>query len=93
MADQLPEVAELFTLRLERATPVSSLVGMAVLDPLAMTATLTVQASDSPHGVIQFQPESISVSTDETNPVALSVIRTFGSIGELRGQVQWKDII
>ena len=82
LADKLPEIAELFTLRLEQAMPLSSNIGMAVLDPLGTTATLTVQASDNPHGVVQFQPESATLSTDETDQGSLTIIRTFGTIGE-----------
>ena len=82
VADQLPEVAELFTLRLEQATPQTSNVGEAVLDLLAVTATLTIRASDNPHGVVQFQPDSAVVSANEETSVSLTVIRTFGTIGE-----------
>ena len=55
--------------------------GEAVLDQLATTSTLTVQASDNPHGVVQFQPSSVTVSSDETVAVSLTLIRAFGTIG------------
>ena len=43
-------------------------------------ATITVRASDNPHGVVEFQV--MSVSTDESSPAQLTIVRQFGTIGE-----------
>ena len=43
-------------------------------------ATITVRASDDPHGVVEFQ--AVSVSTDESSPARLTIVRQFGTIGE-----------
>ena len=43
-------------------------------------ATITVRASDNPHGVVEFQ--AVSVSTDESSPAQLTIVRQFGTIGE-----------
>ena len=43
-------------------------------------ATITVRASDNPHGVVEFQ--AVSVSTDESSPAQLTIVRQFGTIGK-----------
>ena len=46
-------------------------------------ATITIQASDAPHGVVEFQTSSVFVSSGETTPTQLTLVRQFGSFGEL----------
>lgn len=92
IADKLPELAEFFTLRIERAESVSSNIGEAVLS-LATTAILTVNASDNPHGVVQFQPGPTNTSSSEINPISITVIRTFGTIGKLWSTCYCQTII
>ena len=46
----------------------------------SIQATITVRASDNPHGVVEFQ--AVSVSTDESSPAQLTIVRQFGTIGE-----------
>ena len=43
-------------------------------------ATITVRASDNPHGVVEFQ--AVSVSADESSPAQLTIVRQFGTIGK-----------
>ena len=54
--------------------------GGAVLDTQASTATITISASDNPHGVMEFQ--ATSASGTETAQAQLTLIRQFGIIGK-----------
>ena len=84
-ADSMPELSEVYTLSLTAVRTVSddiSQMGAAELDDQATMATLTVRASDSPHGVVEFQEASVRVESEESNPVALTVVREFGAIGK-----------
>ena len=84
-ADGMPELSEVYTLSLTAVRTVSddiSQMGAAELDSQATMATLTVQASDSPHGVLEFQEASVRVESEESSPVTLTVVREFGAIGE-----------
>lgn len=82
-SDGTPELSEVFSLSLVAVRTVSddiSQMGFAELNSLATTATLTVQASDNPHGVVEFQ--ETSVLSEESNPITLTVVREFGTVGE-----------
>ncbi len=82
--DSQPEVEERYTLTLINVTTISddlSPSGHAFLDPLATTATVTIRASNNPHGVVEFQ--STSVQLMEGGAMGVAIIRQFGAIGEL----------
>lgn len=84
-ADAIPEVSEPYTLNItsvETLSPDISPTGHAILDPLGAMATITIQASDNPHGVVEFQAASADVSSGESTPVELTLVREFGRIGK-----------
>ena len=56
-------------------------MGIAEFDSLATVATLTVRASDNPHGVVEFQ--TVQAQSEESSPITLTVVREFGMIGRL----------
>ena len=83
-ADGTPELAEEYYLSLTAVHTVSSDIspsGSAEIDPDASMATITLRASDNPHGVVEFQEISVLVESEESSPAVLTVIREFGSIG------------
>ena len=83
-ADGTPELAEVYSLSLTAVRTVSddiSEMGIAEFDSLATMATLTVRASDNPHGVVEFQ--TVQAQSEESSPVTLTVVREFGMIGRL----------
>lgn len=57
--------------------------GAATLDPRTSSASLTVRASNDPHGVFSFASSSIDteVSEGDSNTPYLLIDRKFGSIG------------
>lgn len=60
--------------------------GAAEFIPGQTSATLSVQASDNPHGVIEFQSGSRDLKTDEANEtITLVLSRLYGTIGK------WKN--
>ena len=85
LADNTSETAEQFQVVLNN--PMTSGIartGQAEIDDLAGTATITVGASDEPHGVLEFQQSSRRVTVSEDARVLeLSVARLFGNIGRL----------
>ena len=84
-ADGMPELSEVYTLSLVAVNTVSddiSQMGVAELDSQATMATLTVRASDNPHGVVEFQEGSVRAQSEESSPITLTVVREFGAIGE-----------
>ena len=57
-------------------------MGRAELDSDATMATITLRASNNPHGVVEFLELSVEAESEESSPVLLTVVREFGSIGE-----------
>ena len=55
--------------------------GAATIDPMSNTATVTIRASNNPHGIVEFQMNSLNVTTDESVMLDLTIIREFGLIG------------
>ncbi|XP_031794624.1 adhesion G-protein coupled receptor V1 [Sarcophilus harrisii] len=56
--------------------------GMAITDSQGYEAVLTVEASDEPHGVLNFAPSSRFVLVQEANiTIQLFINREFGSLG------------
>ena len=82
-ADGTPELAEEYSLSLtgvQTLTEDISVTGRAVLDTSATMATVTLRASDNPHGVVEFQ--EMSVETEESSRLFLTIVREFGAIGQ-----------
>ncbi len=83
-ADSQPEVEERFTLTLTSIETLSDDVappGHAILNPLATMATVTIRASNNPHGVVEFQSRSVRLL--EGGAMGVAIVRQFGAIGEL----------
>ena len=55
--------------------------GAATIDQMSDTATVTIGASNNPHGIVELQMNSLNVTTDESTMLDLTIIREFGSIG------------
>ena len=82
-ADGTPELAEEYSLSLtgvQTLTEDISVTGRAVLDTSATMATVTLRASDNPHGVVEFQ--EMFVETEESGRLFLTIVREFGAIGQ-----------
>ena len=84
LADDTPEVNEEYIIILSNVITLGvSDTGSAALDPRGSTASITVQASDEPHGVFSFAQGSDFVLTQEGEiTLQLFVERKFGSIGK-----------
>ncbi|XP_074850311.1 adhesion G-protein coupled receptor V1 [Carettochelys insculpta] len=81
--DQIPEEKEEYQVVLYniRTQGVSSM-GAAVLDSQGYEAVLTIEASDEPHGVLNFASSSRVVLIQEANKsIQLFINREFGSLG------------
>ncbi|XP_036619299.1 adhesion G-protein coupled receptor V1 [Trichosurus vulpecula] len=81
--DDIPEEKEEYQVILYniRTQGVSS-AGMAIIDSQGYEAVLTVEASDEPHGVLNFAPSSRFVLVQEANTtIQLFINREFGSLG------------
>ncbi|XP_075449203.1 adhesion G-protein coupled receptor V1 isoform X3 [Ascaphus truei] len=83
--DQIPEEKEEYRLILYNVTTQGiSATGAAVLDKQGYEAVLTVEASDEPHGVLNFAPSSRIVLTQEGNKsIQLFINREYGSLGDI----------
>ena len=83
ISDDTPEINEEFQITLSNVqTTGISPTGAATLDPQGSIASVTIQASDEPHGVFSFAQGSEVVMVAEGNmTVQLFVDRKFGSIG------------
>ncbi|XP_039767131.1 adhesion G-protein coupled receptor V1 [Ornithorhynchus anatinus] len=81
--DHIPEEKEEYQVILYNInTQGTSSAGMAILDSQGYEAVLTVEASDEPHGVLNFAPSSRMVFVQEANrTVQLFINREFGSLG------------
>ena len=55
--------------------------GAATIDQLSDTATVTIRASNNPHGIVELQMNSLNVTIDESTMLDLTIVREFGSIG------------
>ena len=84
-ADTTPELEERYTLNLISITTVSDLIspsGAAVLDPQGVTSSITIRASNNPHGVVQFQESSLFANSQDGMTIQFTIVREFGSFGE-----------
>ncbi|XP_006885449.1 PREDICTED: G-protein coupled receptor 98-like [Elephantulus edwardii] len=81
--DNIPEEKEvyqviLYDVRTQGVPP----AGMALLDTQGYAAVLTVEASDEPHGVLNFALSSRFIFVEEANvTIQLFINREFGSLG------------
>ena len=83
--DTTPELAERYTLTLRQVRTISDVIssgsGAATLDTQATMATITIRASDNPHGEVDFQNSSLFVTTEEGLAPQFTIIRQFGTFG------------
>ncbi|NWW69684.1 GPR98 protein, partial [Climacteris rufus] len=83
--DHIPEEKEeyqiiLYNIKTEGISP----AGAAVLDSQGYEAVLTVEASDEPHGVLNFaSPSRVVLLPEENKTVQLFINREFGSLGTI----------
>lgn len=81
----MPELAERYTLTLLEVRTISNFIasgsGAATLDAQASTATITIRASNNPHGEVAFQGSSLFTSTQEGLTPQFTIIRQFGTFG------------
>ena len=81
----MPELVELYVLSLTAVRTVSPDVapsGQAILSDTDTMATITIEASNSPHGIVEFQMGSESVNVSEESSSELTIVREFGTFGE-----------
>ena len=85
IADNTSEIDEQFQVVLrDVVTSGISRTGAAEINSRMRTATVTVAASNEPHGVFEFQQSSRQASFQESwNIAELSVARLFGNIGKI----------
>ena len=84
-SDPTPEIEERYSLELVAIATISDVIspsGAAVLDQQGTTSSITIRASNNPHGVVQFQRSSLVVMSQEGMSVQFTVIREFGTFGE-----------
>ena len=82
--DATPEIEERYTLTLidvRTTTEDIAPSGAATLDPLATMATISIRASNNPHGVVEFQSSSLFVTIEEAAFLQLTLVRQFGLFG------------
>ncbi|XP_037657723.1 adhesion G-protein coupled receptor V1 [Choloepus didactylus] len=81
--DNIPEEKEVYQISLyDVRTQGVPPAGFALLDAQGYAAVLTVEASDEPHGVLNFAPSSRFVLVQEANiTIQLFINREFGSLG------------
>uniref|UniRef100_U3K352 Adhesion G-protein coupled receptor V1 n=1 Tax=Ficedula albicollis TaxID=59894 RepID=U3K352_FICAL len=83
--DHIPEEKEeyriiLYNIKTEGVSP----AGAAVLDSQGYEAVLTVEASDEPHGLLNFaSPSRVVLLPEENKTVQLFINREFGSLGAI----------
>lgn len=58
--------------------------GAAIIDPQLQMATITIDSSNYPHGVLQFSPTSLEIIKEEQDiTINLQIERKFGNIGNV----------
>lgn len=83
-ADSTPETEERYTLNLVAIDTISDVIspsGVAVFDQQGTTSSITIRASNNPHGVVQFQQTSLSARSQEGMTIEFTIIREFGTFG------------
>ncbi|XP_030367415.1 adhesion G-protein coupled receptor V1 [Strigops habroptila] len=83
--DHIPEEKEEYQIILYNIkTEGVSSSGAAVLDSQGYEAVLTVEASDEPHGILNFaSPSRVVLMPEENETVQLFINREFGSLGDI----------
>ena len=84
-SDPTPEIEERYTLELVTITTISDVIspsGAADFDMQGTTSSITIRASNNPHGVIQFQQSSLTARSQEGASVQFTIIREFGTFGK-----------
>lgn len=84
-SDPTPEIEERYTLELVSITTISDVIsasGAADFDQQGTTSSITIRASNNPHGVIQFQQSSLTARSQDGMSVQFTIIREFGTFGK-----------
>ncbi|XP_076465116.1 adhesion G-protein coupled receptor V1-like isoform X2 [Babylonia areolata] len=86
LSDDTPEIKEEYLLKLKDITTDGvGVTGAAVISPQKGTASITIEGSNDPHGVVQFSSTSLFVDVaEDAGFVRLQVDRKFGAIGTVR---------
>ncbi|KAL4228132.1 hypothetical protein ACF0H5_013567 [Mactra antiquata] len=86
LTDNIPEINEEYQLHLVNIkTTGVGISGSATFNTLLRSASITIEGSNNPHGVIEFGSNSRNVRVNEdTNTVKIQVDRKFGAIGLIR---------
>ena len=82
----MPEPDEVFKVKLTSITTTGlSNSGAAILDKSASIATLSLGASDNPHGLVEFSlGESPYRVREDIGFLRLTIVRHFGKMGTLK---------
>lgn len=81
--DSTPETHEVFVVELSNIQTFDiASTGEASFIPGKTTATISISASDRPHGVIELEAGSRMVSRSDEGNFTLTVSRLFGDIGK-----------
>ena len=83
-SDPTPEIEERYTLELTTITTISDVIspsGAADFNPQGTTSSITIRASNNPHGVVQFQQSSLTARSQDGMTVQFTIIREFGTFG------------
>ena len=82
--DTTPKLTTPYTVQLTSVQTLSADIttpeAVAQLDPTSLLATITVNASNYPHGVVEFQQQY--VVSDQLSPVQVTLVREYGTFGE-----------
>ena len=81
--DSTPETHEVFVIQLSNIQTFGiASTGQASFIPGRTTATISISASDRPHGVVELEAGSRLVDRADENNFTLTVSRLFGNIGK-----------
>lgn len=81
--DSTPETHEVFVVQLSNIQTFDiASTGQASFIPGKTTATVSISASDTPHGVVELEAGSRFVSRADEKNFTLTVSRLFGNIGK-----------
>lgn len=75
LSDSIPEVQRSYSLQLVSAT-------LARINSTGNDLTITVRASDNPHGTVEFTT-SASTTPEDGGVVSLNIVRLQGLVGDL----------
>ncbi|CAG2257626.1 ADGRV1 [Mytilus edulis] len=91
--DNTPEVNEEYQVLLSNIRTVGiGATGAAIIDPQLKMATITINSSNYPHGLLQFSQTSLEIVKEEQDVmINLQIERKFGNIGNIRVSYEIKE--